>query len=109
LKSSELVTTPRQMMEQGQSVSKVDTIPVLLEDVPEVVELDRRLVHFVPRARIALVAPKDEVFTMTHMGEMNWSSRTGRRKSSVPGRTRKSSSAPPAELCVFHVEHLQRV
>ena len=80
LTGGELVATTRGMVEDGLSFSKVDRVLVLLDEVTrlevradhvtEVVELDRRLVHFIPRALVAIVAPKDEVFGMARMWEM---------------------------------------
>jgi len=60
LTGDKLVTTTRGMVQNGPSVSKVDTVLVLLDDVTrlqvgaddvrQVVDLDRRRVEFIPRA-----------------------------------------------------------
>src|SRR5882672_10845542 len=79
LTGDELVATTRGMVEDGPSVSKVDTVLVLLDDVTQlqvdadhvrmVVDLDRRLVEFIPRAIVAIVASRDEVYGMARMWE----------------------------------------
>jgi hypothetical protein len=80
LTGEELVATTRGMVEDGPSVSKVDTVLVLLDDVTQlqvgadhvrmVVDLDRRLVEYIPRAIVAIVASRDEVYGMARMWEM---------------------------------------
>ncbi|HZE96238.1 MAG TPA: hypothetical protein VE981_04355 [Planctomycetota bacterium] len=77
---AELIATTRGMVEDADAVRHVREVLVLLGDVTrlevdsdhvrQVVEIDRALVKLIPRAAVAIVAPKDEVFGMARMWEM---------------------------------------
>lgn len=84
LTGDEPVATTHTRVEDGACVSKVDTCLALLyqvtrldfgaEHLMRVVDLDRQRLRFIPRAVVALVAPRDEVFGMARMGEMRMAS-----------------------------------
>ena len=70
LTGAELGATTRTLVEEEDAARRVDTVLVLLEDITrldvqaddirKIVEIDRRLVQLIPRAVVAIVAPKDE-------------------------------------------------
>jgi hypothetical protein len=80
LTGPELVSTTRSLVENEDAARRVDTVLVLLEeitrldvsadDIRKIVEIDRRLAELIPRAVVAIVASKDEVFGMSRMWEM---------------------------------------
>jgi phosphopantothenate synthetase len=91
----ELIATTRRVVEDEEAARRVDTVLVLLEDITrlevsaddvrQVVEIDRRMVQLIPRARVAIVAPKDEVYGMSRMWEMmveftGWDTRVSRTR-----------------------------
>lgn len=80
LAGDELVATTRTLVDEGPTLTHVRTVLVLLDDVTQlavgaehvqkVVDLDRRLVGFIPKADVAIVASRDEVYGMARMWEM---------------------------------------
>jgi len=80
LAGDELVATTRTLVDEGPTLAGVRTVLVLLDDVTQlavcaehvqkVVDLDRRLVEFIPKADVAIVASRDEVYGMARMWEM---------------------------------------
>lgn len=80
LTGDELVATTRTLVEEGPTLTGVRIVLVLLdgvtqlavgaEHVQKVVDLDRRLVDFIPKCDVAIVASRDEVYGMARMWEL---------------------------------------
>lgn len=80
LAGEELVATTRTLVDEGPTLARVHTVLVLLDDVTQlavgaehvqkVVDLDRRLVEYLPKADVAIVASRDEVYGMARMWEL---------------------------------------
>jgi len=71
---------PHRVVAENYAAPRVNTVLVLLDEVTpleaaadevrRVIDIDRRLVDFIPRAAVAILAPKDEIFGMARMWEL---------------------------------------